>query len=292
MTFSPMTANQRADKLRRCDADLLWLWLEDRWVRARQILSDSEMQAAIVAAQRFDRPIVTGTGTEDPDPTFHAANRGTAADIRASQVLGAWHHELQVIREHIGFVCELVAETLGDETIPTESTRSPEPQRTVASCDRRITWLLSVPQNRLERAVFMLTDEELHELDASVDEATADAKALRDGRLFTDGGTKVPSVCSVLEAARRATRVDQHVEQPKPLPPEGCVSCRRAGHFSPICTDRYDAKSLCRMCGDFASGEGRLPPVAAIKHVARTGKRLTAKVVMEADRAEQRGKTA
>lgn len=282
---------QRHKLLHDAEADLLWLTLEDRWVRARKVLSSREMQAAVVAARDYTRPLVSGTGAEKPDPTFRAADHATATELRAGQVVTVWTHEIETIRQHVWFVADATALLLDETMPPARIGRGIAPA--IRSCSERITWLLAIGHEdgcRLDRALAACDDDERIEIDISITEAAADAKALRDGVLYTDDLRKVPSVYAVLETARQAMRVQRSVPQPiQPQAPEGCISCRRdGGYFEPICTDRYDAKSLCRSCGDFLSGQGRLPPLGAIKYVHRTGKRLTAKVVMDADRAEQR----
>lgn len=272
-------------------ADLLWLLDQNRWNRARKLLASGEFQAARIAAQRYDRPLVTGTGTEVPDPTFRAAERGTAAEVRASKVLEVWRHELTVIDQHVWFICDTVATMIGEDYPRRPNHRTVE--ALIVTVDKRVRWLTDLAHLRLRTAVDLCDEDELRELDVSITEAAVDAKALRDGKLWTDNMTPIPSVFRVLEDARQAMKVEQKVEQPKPKKPEGCVSCARVPDhkgqpsFTPIDEHNHSKRSMCRRCGDYTSGEGAWPPVAAVKYYLRTGKPWTWKILEEAKRDER-----
>lgn len=83
--------------------------------------------------------------------------------------------------------------------------------------------------------------------------------------------------------------------QPVPLPgdrPKGCVSCARhvgrdgKAYFQPIDEHNHSSRSMCRVCGDYTSGEGEMLPLGAVVWMHDTGKRVTWKVIEEAKRAE------
>lgn len=83
--------------------------------------------------------------------------------------------------------------------------------------------------------------------------------------------------------------------QPAPQPgdrPKGCVSCARhvgrdgKAYFQPIDEHNHSSRSMCRVCGDYTSGEGEMLPLGAVVWMHDTGKRVTWKVIEEAKRAE------
>jgi hypothetical protein len=251
---------------------------------AGQLLLDGELQAAIVKAQRPEGATKPTEGsTAWSDPTGNAAATEAAVELRAAEITRGWSAGLAITAECIAAIDAIVRShhALGP---------NPRPLTTKATIER-IRWMLIAPQRHLERAMGHLTDEELAELGHATDTAVEASSAVRHGRPAYTGRT-APSVNGVIEAARRATRA----APPKPkatTKPQGCVSCARdGGYFEAICTDRYDAKNLCRSCGDYASAERSWPPLGAVQYRHRTGKALTWKVIEEAKRNERRAKGA
>lgn len=78
-------------------------------------------------------------------------------------------------------------------------------------------------------------------------------------------------------------------DKPKQKPLAGCVSCARAdGHWEPIDLDHHGDVNMCRVCGDYFKTEGKWLPLYALRYTIRTGKRITSKVLAEAEKHGKR----
>jgi len=273
----PLEPNDRRKLLGHTEANLLWLLLPaahldgSRYSAAVNVLLDSEMQAAIIKAQGYGG---TGSGGSGPaDPTGSAALAGASCEVRAAAVRRVWLAELASVAESVARVRAITAERLGES--------SPPLPLNLATTVRSIRWLTEAPQGRV-------LDTDDPESDHAIWFARQTSNAVRQGQLTSPGGHRIPSVSSVLEAARVAMKRPVDPEPVVQKPMEGCRSCKRnAGHFEPIDVVRYSKPDLCTMCGNYYAANGEIPPLAAVKYVHRTGKRLTTKVVEEAKRSER-----
>lgn len=253
----PVNNHDRSCALRALDSDLNWLLVDDHWNQARKILADSTMQAAVVAAARFDRPIVTGTGIEHPDPTGREAINGTAAEIRSGQVVKAWQHQLNLVAEHLWFVCDATSALIGEPYPPAPA--RPTVTTLVQSASARVSWLLLRPQCRLERAVAVCESTEwLNELDHAIEAGAAHAQDLRSGRM-DDEGKRIPSVHFVIHEARRAVEAKPK-EQPAIQRDRLC--CRNCSRFGFTADVASGSSSLCSKCIEFRKANGVMPTEA------------------------------
>jgi len=238
--------------------------------RARTLLLDGELQAAVIAASHPEGAS-DGTDGDRADPTGEAAVSDAAVELRANEIRQGWRWSLN--EAHIA---------IRDLTIGVSGTKLT--RLTVKSTLRRIRWLTEAPHHRLNDHARNLEGDDLGELDHAIGWAVGATQAVRYGPL-TAAGKNIPSVESVITTARKTVEVAPPKPKQKPL--EGCVSCARdARHFEPI-DDRHRRRSLCRVCGDYFSGEGSWPPLGAVQYVHRTGKRLSWKVIEDAKRAER-----
>lgn len=307
-----MTNGERTAALRRLDADLMWLYLPMRpecptcrgertigegvqrkvcprcdgigsveptdrrspMTIAHQLLLDGELQAAVIRAQRPEGASHPTEGsTAWSDPTGERAASTTAVELRASEIRSCWHAEITAAVESVDAICELVGVHRVAITRP-------------GLAHQAIADLLRIPTRHLERAIPTLSEGEVDQLDHSITFGAARTAAVRHGQPDA-GGKRAPSVMAVITQADRITEAAPPAPKQKPL--AGCLSCARDdGHFSPIDVDRYNARHLCRVCGDYASGEGEWPPLGAIAQIHRTGKPLTWKLIEEHKRAERR----
>ncbi len=262
--MNPMSPPERAMALQRVNADLLWLILDDNWTRARTVLGNSEIQSEL-RAQRYDHVGGRSTGDIDyADPTGEAVARTASDEVRAGVIERTWRHELLLIVDHIARVVEITSILTND----------PTPKRVlgngwagqVQTVDRWVSWLLLVPQNRLEHAVSLCDDELRREVDASIAEAADDAQALRSGKLYhhTPDGVQVsiPSVHSVLHSARKvlARKAAEPVPQNKDY---GCANHRRFGLEADLSAD---SATWCDRCRNFRRREGVMPTEAILRH--------------------------
>lgn len=271
-------APNRRDELHRCEADLLWLLLPaanqpgSRYHAAVSILTDSEMQAAIIRSGSTGGGGQTEGTTAWSDPTGDAALTEAATEIRAKTIRTVWARELGEVAVAVARIRTLAADALGMD--------EPAQPLNLATTFRNMRWLTDTN----ERVLHIESDE----IDHAVRWARTCARMVRQGPLTTTSGKAVPSVSSVLEAARLAMKADPPKPKPEQKAPEGCVSCRRDdGYFEPIDLKNHSARNMCRVCGDYSSGNGRMLPLDAVKYRHRTGKQLTWKIIQEAERAER-----
>lgn len=291
-----MSPDERRDALNRAAADLLWLHLPTKpnasrtnLDQARQLLLDTELQAGIVRAQNPEGASKPTEGsTAWSDPTGSAALREAHTAIRAGEILSVWLGELREVDANVRWLRVEVERLLGGE---------PKDQRVnLASSLRSIRWLTIHPHDRIKQVHHHASPEELNELDHCIEWIAQHAQTVRSGSMHsdrtlvgTDGNSyhpRVPSVTAVLEGARKVMEAEPPKPKQKPL--QGCVSCARdGGHFEPIDLKNHSARNMCRVCGDYASGEGSWLPLGAVQYRHRTGKQLTWKVIEQAKAAER-----
>lgn len=289
-----MNSHDRLSALHRVETDLLWLVQDNRWNRARQILNDPEMQAAVIAARDYTKPLASGSGGDVSDPTYRAAERGTATQLRASQVIGAWNHELEVIRQHLWFVCDAVSVVSGEDVPPARLGRGLAPM--VATVVERVRWLTVIPQHRLDRAVAAMTDDEVTELDVSITEAAADAQALRNGTLWVVVAGKshpVPSVHVVIEEARKALEARPVEPAPVQKALNDCRICTKyhAPHARPP-KAIPGAGGRCEACDTFHRNHPDCERTEAIWKRHEVGKAATPAQIIEAKSKPKRKKAS
>jgi hypothetical protein len=280
---APLNSNERRKLLHHAEADLTWLLTGgNRYRRAVAILMDSELQAAIIRSQNPGGGRKTEGSTAWSDPTGQTALSAAACEVRAGAVRKVWIRQAEEVAGAVAVAERFVLTVPGEQRLPMPT----GPRSTITM----IQWLTIAPQNRVFRLADRadLSASDLDEVDHAIRWAAKSAGDLRQGRnLTTSGGQRVPSVFAVLEAARLVMKVPV---EPAPVqkPMEGCVSCKRNnGHHTPIDLKNHSARSMCRVCGDYYSGEHAMLPIEAVKYMHRTGKNLTWKIIEDAKRAER-----
>jgi hypothetical protein len=272
-----MSKLARRNALNSTDANLLWLHLDGNLAKARSILLDAELQAAVIASAGYGP---TGSHTNQiSDPTGEAAMTEAGTVLRANAITSAWLMDYRECLSVVRWIRRRAHDALDMEP--------PRPRpANLARALRDLRALAIVPHDLSHRAAETMEGEALREYDAAHETAYNLATRIRFGAPSIGNSPAIPGVSNVIEAARRITEAAPPKPKSKPL--QGCVSCKRDNdHFEPI-DPRYSAKYLCRVCGDFNSGEGCWPPVGAVEYVHRTGKRLTWKVIEDAKRNDRR----
>lgn len=244
---------------------------------AAAMLQDGELQALVARRRRPEGLSVVSDGEcLHSDPTGNAAVRSGSVELRAEKVIASW-------RSGIAGVCRHMASAWC--MVDGAAVRVHD----VHAVQDSIAEMLRSPALRLERWVSMSDAPAVDAFDARVARAAELARSVRSGSC--EGA---PSVHAVIMQGQEATAAE-----PKPVQRriEGCVSCARwvdergNQRVEPVC-DRWRSHNLCRMCGDYRSGHGVWPPVAAIGWVHRHGGRLTEHVLMRVARTKTVGSWA
>lgn len=280
-----MKPDDRRNALTVTEANLLWLEELGNRAKATQILANDELQAAIIAAQNYAGTTPTDGTIAYSDPTGQTAIRAGATALRATEVRRCWLAELDSIHETVARLRDITGRAHHDAVLLNQP-------RNMATTIRSLRWMTVIPNNRaMTIHTTTISPEDLAEYDHAIGWAHDRSTALRSGSLTTSSGKRCPSVHGVIEAARKAT-----ADAPPPpvqKEPDGCVSCARDRgpdgrvHFAPIDIKNHNARSMCRRCGDYTSGEGEWPPIEAVRYMHRTGKNWTWKIIQEAKRTER-----
>lgn len=241
--------------------------------RAREILEDRGFHAAHLRAQH---PEGATTPTEGAlgwsDPTGEAATRELGAQLVARDAWACWQEILLRVTTEVHTVTALTAAVLTGQTV--------EVRLDTVTAVARVGRLLQIPNQPLEAALRLWTPEDGSEVDKAIERAAAGATAVRAGKPSRNGRT-YPSVTAVLQAERK---VRQAEPERKPAAVRTCASHARIGVEVP--TDRYH--DACRTCGDWRSGNGAFPAADALRLAHERGKRLSWKLVAEAERIATR----
>ena len=244
---------------------------------ASVMLHDVELQALVARRRKPEglAPVSDGECLHG-DPTGNAAVRSGSVEMRADKITASW-------RAGVAGACRDIAAAwcMVDGT----AVRVHD----VHAVQDSISEMLRSPALRLERWIGLADNPAIEVFDARIIAAASSVRSVRSG-----SGGRVPSVSAVIAQGQAATAAE-----PKPVQRriEGCVSCARwvdergAQRVEPVC-DRWRSQQLCRMCGDYRSGHGVWPPVAAIGWVHRHGGRLTEHVLMRVARTKTVGSWA